>query len=89
MNISSYPMPYRFVYSLQCHDEKDECKVGDVVRVEECRPMSKRKKWVVTNILRRAQTLEGATGGAEEELLAAAGAGPLAAGFAASAVGKR
>jgi small subunit ribosomal protein S17 len=29
------------------HDEKNECKVGDVVRIEECRPISKRKTWMV------------------------------------------
>jgi len=27
------------------HDEANECKVGDVVRIEECRPISKNKKW--------------------------------------------
>jgi small subunit ribosomal protein S17 len=29
------------------HDEKNECKIGDVVRIEECRPISKRKTWMV------------------------------------------
>ena len=29
------------------HDEKNECKVGDVVRIEECRPISSRKTWMV------------------------------------------
>lgn len=29
------------------HDEANECKVGDVVRIEECRPISKNKKWRV------------------------------------------
>jgi len=29
------------------HDEKNECKVGDVVRIEECPPISKRKAWMV------------------------------------------
>ncbi len=31
----------------KCHDEKGEYKVGDKVIIEECRPISKDKKWVV------------------------------------------
>ena len=29
------------------HDEANACKVGDAVRIEECRPISKRKTWLV------------------------------------------
>ena len=29
------------------HDENNECKIGDKVRIEECRPISKTKSWVV------------------------------------------
>ena len=29
------------------HDEANECKIGDAVRIEECRPISKRKTWMV------------------------------------------
>jgi small subunit ribosomal protein S17 len=29
------------------HDEANVCKVGDAVRIEECRPISKRKTWMV------------------------------------------
>jgi len=29
------------------HDESNRCKVGDVVRIRECRPISKRKTWEV------------------------------------------
>ena len=29
------------------HDEQNLCKVGDTVRIEECRPISKRKTWLV------------------------------------------
>jgi small subunit ribosomal protein S17 len=29
------------------HDEANECKIGDTVRIEECRPLSKRKTWLV------------------------------------------
>jgi small subunit ribosomal protein S17 len=29
------------------HDENNVCKIGDTVRIEECRPISKRKTWLV------------------------------------------
>ena len=29
------------------HDEANQCKIGDVVRIRECRPLSKRKSWEV------------------------------------------
>ncbi len=29
------------------HDEENTCKIGDTVRIEECRPISKRKTWTV------------------------------------------
>ncbi len=39
------------------HDEREECKPGDIVRIEETRPISKRKRWVVREILERAVQL--------------------------------
>jgi small subunit ribosomal protein S17 len=36
------------------HDERNECKPGDVVRIEEIRPLSKRKRWIVREVLERA-----------------------------------
>ncbi|RLJ69757.1 SSU ribosomal protein S17P [Hydrogenivirga caldilitoris] len=36
------------------HDEKNECKVGDVVEIRETRPLSKTKRWVVVRVLQRA-----------------------------------
>jgi small subunit ribosomal protein S17 len=33
------------------HDESNACKVGDMVRIEECRPISKLKTWrVIANV---------------------------------------
>ena len=29
------------------HDEKNECKVGDIVSIRECKPISKRKTWEI------------------------------------------
>ena len=35
------------------HDEKNESRVGDLVRIQECRPMSKTKRWRLVEILQR------------------------------------
>jgi len=35
------------------HDEKEESQVGDLVRIQECRPMSKTKRWRLVEILDR------------------------------------
>jgi small subunit ribosomal protein S17 len=35
------------------HDEKNQCKIGDTVRIEQTRPMSARKRWRVVNIIIR------------------------------------
>lgn len=40
---------------LLAHDEKNECNIGDRVRVMEIRPLSKRKRWRVCEIIQRAQ----------------------------------
>jgi small subunit ribosomal protein S17 len=29
------------------HDENNECRVGDIVRIQECRPISKKKRWML------------------------------------------
>jgi small subunit ribosomal protein S17 len=39
---------------VHAHDEKGECKEGDVVRIAECRPLSKTKNWRVVEIVTRA-----------------------------------
>src|SRR6476660_912636 len=36
------------------HDEQSEAKVGDIVRIIECRPLSKLKRWQLKEILRKA-----------------------------------
>jgi len=36
------------------HDEKNQCQVGDTVRIEETRPLSSRKRWRVTEVIGRA-----------------------------------
>jgi small subunit ribosomal protein S17 len=38
----------------KAHDAVNECRIGDLVQMVESRPMSKDKRWVVTEILERA-----------------------------------
>jgi len=37
------------------HDERDDAKVGDKVALVESRPLSRRKRWVVTRVVERAK----------------------------------
>jgi small subunit ribosomal protein S17 len=39
------------------HDENGNCKPGDLVRIEECAPISKNKRWIVREVLERAVQL--------------------------------
>jgi len=40
---------------VHAHDEENSCRVGDTVRVQECRPISKSKSWRLLEILERAE----------------------------------
>jgi small subunit ribosomal protein S17 len=40
---------------IMAHDEKNECQVGDIVRVVETRPLSKRKRWRYVETVRKAE----------------------------------
>ena len=42
-------------YRLKAHDELNECKVNDIVRVMETRPLSKDKRWRVVEIVEKAK----------------------------------
>ncbi|MFV0464450.1 MAG: 30S ribosomal protein S17 [Lachnospiraceae bacterium] len=42
-------------YKLKAHDENNECKIGDTVRVMETRPLSKDKRWRLVKIIERAK----------------------------------
>ncbi|MBY5923604.1 30S ribosomal protein S17 [Ferrimonas balearica] len=39
---------------LHVHDENNQCGIGDVVEIRECRPLSKTKSWTLVNILEKA-----------------------------------
>ena len=53
------------------HDEQNLCKTGDVVRIEECRPISKRKTWLVVE--RNGQALSADAASAAADTAAAPG----------------
>jgi small subunit ribosomal protein S17 len=38
----------------KAHDEENACEIGDIVEMIESRPMSREKRWLVTQILERA-----------------------------------
>jgi small subunit ribosomal protein S17 len=40
---------------LLAHDENNECKEGDTVSIKPCRPMSRRKSWVLVRVVERAR----------------------------------
>lgn len=39
------------------HDEMSECNIGDQVLVQECRPLSKRKRWVLAKIISKSSLI--------------------------------
>ena len=52
-----HPMYGRFVKrttKFKVHDEQNECRVGDVVRITETRPLSKEKRWRLIEVMRKA-----------------------------------
>ena len=42
-------------YKLKAHDENNECKIGDTVKVMETRPLSKDKRWRLVEIMEKAK----------------------------------
>lgn len=47
-----YGKRYRVSRRYKVHDEKNECKVGQKVLFEECRPLSREKRWRLVEILK-------------------------------------
>ncbi|MFN6945412.1 MAG: 30S ribosomal protein S17 [Cytophagaceae bacterium] len=53
-----HPMYGKFVTKttkLMAHDEKNECGIGDTVKISETRPLSKNKRWRLVEIIERAK----------------------------------
>ncbi|MCD6114770.1 30S ribosomal protein S17 [bacterium] len=49
---------YKIHKKYKAHDEKNECKKGDLVIIQETRPLSKEKRWRVVKILSKQELLE-------------------------------
>lgn len=57
-NFVIHPLYHRFVRTtsrFMAHDEENACNLGDRVLIEECRPLSRCKRWRVRKIIERAQ----------------------------------
>lgn len=50
-----YGRSVRRTTRLKAHDETNECRVGDEVRLMETRPLSRTKRWRVVEVIRRAR----------------------------------
>jgi len=50
-----YKKTIRKSTKLHAHDEGNECNIGDMVLIQECRPISKSKSWRLVRVLERAQ----------------------------------
>lgn len=48
-----YKRTYKQTKRFHAHDEENTCQVGDLVRIEESRPISKTKRWQLVEIIRR------------------------------------
>ena len=53
-----YKKTIRRVVRYKAHDEKNECQVGDTVRIVETRPLSREKRWRVAEIIAKGEVVE-------------------------------
>ena len=50
-----YKRTYKQTNKFKAHDETNDARIGDIVRIEETRPLSKEKRWRLVEILTRAE----------------------------------
>ncbi len=53
-----HPLYGKFVKKttkFHAHDEKDECTIGDIVKIMETRPLSKTKRWRLVEVIEKAK----------------------------------
>jgi small subunit ribosomal protein S17 len=86
-----YGKTLRSTHRYKAHDEKNECNLGDIVRISETRPLSREKRWRVVEIITKGDVADVAPreigariieetreAAAAEEAARAAAAAPLA-----------
>jgi small subunit ribosomal protein S17 len=61
-----YKRVIRLTSKFKAHDERNEARIGDTVRIEESRPLSATKRWRLSEIIRRADDAGGALFTGEE-----------------------
>jgi small subunit ribosomal protein S17 len=52
-----YGRTIRYTKKFKAHDENNECRIGDKVRIAETRPLSKEKRWRVAEILEKGKQI--------------------------------
>jgi len=52
-----YQRIIRRTKKFKAHDEQNACRIGDIVKIMETRPLSKEKRWRVTEILEKAEQI--------------------------------
>lgn len=52
-----YKKAVRQTSRFKAHDEENQCKIGDLVRIEECRPISKDKHFRLAEIIKRSDAV--------------------------------
>ncbi|EFL92390.1 30S ribosomal subunit protein S17 [Candidatus Regiella insecticola LSR1] len=55
--IVKHPIYGKFIKrttKLHAHDEENECGIGDIVTIRECRPLSKTKSWTLVAVIKKA-----------------------------------
>jgi len=50
-----YKKYYRRTHKFMVHDEKEVAKIGDWVKIMECRPLSRRKSWRLVEVVRKSE----------------------------------
>jgi len=53
-----YKKNIRRAVKYKAHDEKNQCRTGDTVRIEETRPVSREKRWRVAEIITKGEVAE-------------------------------
>jgi len=53
-----YKKTIRRAVKYKAHDEKNECRLGDTVKIIETRPLSKEKRWRVAEIITKREVVE-------------------------------
>jgi small subunit ribosomal protein S17 len=61
-----YKRAFKKTSTFMVHDEENRCRLGDRVRIAECRPLSKNKRWRLVEIIESPKALEEAAAASEQ-----------------------